>query len=211
MHCVRLNSFFVLINSVPRGLIVSRRGLRKGDPLFPYLFLLCTKGLVTILKEAMLNKSLMGIRVCRRALAINYLLFTDDSLIFCKVALEASIHLLRIFNEYGQVLDHCINNEKKTMVFSHNVKEDVRIKISSIWGGSVTKQYEKYLSLPPSLVGQKRTPSLKLKLKCGITSKLGSVNFYLRGKIILIKVVALVIPLFAMSCFKIPKTLCSEL
>lgn len=102
MQYVRTTSFLILINGVPNYPIVPNRGLRLGNPLFLYLLFLCAESLVTLLKQAMQNRSLMGISVCCGAPVINYLLFVDDSYIFCKASEVAPNNLLKILNEYAQ-------------------------------------------------------------------------------------------------------------
>lgn len=65
MQCVTSTSFSIIINGVPKGYIISSRGLRQGDSLSPYPFLLCTKGLLSLLQRAAHNRILRGIKVCR--------------------------------------------------------------------------------------------------------------------------------------------------
>lgn len=101
MQCVKTIYFSILVNGSPKGPILPSRGQRQGDPLSPYLFLLCSEGLVFLLKQSATTKCLEGVKVCRGATSINYLLFADDSLIFCRASWEASLHLLVLQKKYA--------------------------------------------------------------------------------------------------------------
>ena len=58
------------------------KGLRQGDPVSPYLFLLCAEGFSALLKYYGGDYIDRGIRVSLRAPWVNHLLFADDSLLF---------------------------------------------------------------------------------------------------------------------------------
>lgn len=67
------------------------------------------------------------------ALRINHILFVNDSLIFFKANKNDSDQLLFILHTYATALGQCINKDKIQMVFSTNVKEEVRGKILAVF------------------------------------------------------------------------------
>ena len=76
------------------------RGLRQGDPLSPYLFLLCAKGLTSLLIHEEETGNLTGVKVCRGAPTVSHLLFADDSLILMKAENNNATSLRRALDEY---------------------------------------------------------------------------------------------------------------
>ena len=77
MACVHLVSYKVRFNSQETDSFTPFRGLRKGDPLSPYLFLICAEGLSSLLAHKEEVRGIEGIRVCRNAPSISHLLFAD--------------------------------------------------------------------------------------------------------------------------------------
>ncbi|GAA0147477.1 hypothetical protein LIER_07165 [Lithospermum erythrorhizon] len=59
MALVSFVSYSVLVNGAPRGFIWPTREIRQGDPLSPYLFLVCGKGLTSMLKEVEERKQML--------------------------------------------------------------------------------------------------------------------------------------------------------
>jgi hypothetical protein len=73
------------------------RGIRQGDPITPYLFLLCVEGLSCLFKKKEQEGSLKGLRNGILGPSISHLLFADDSNFFTrgdKRSLNAEISTL---------------------------------------------------------------------------------------------------------------------
>ena len=87
LTCISTVTYSIRINGMPHGHTVLSRGLQQGDPLSPYIFLLCAEGLSSLIKNEVGDGQLEGIFVCRSGSKLSHLFFVDDSLIFCKASL----------------------------------------------------------------------------------------------------------------------------
>lgn len=79
MYCVSFVSYSVLHNNKELGYIVSGRGIRQGDPISPYLFILCFEEFSALFRHHEEVCLLHGCQVARGAPRITHLLFIDDS------------------------------------------------------------------------------------------------------------------------------------
>ena len=110
MPCLR-------INGRPRGDICPLRGLKQGDPLFPYLFLICAKGLSALLKKLVHDGFMDGVTICRGAPTLSHLFFTGDSLIFCKATLSDCDSSQRVLKVYEDASSQQLNKAKTSFFF----------------------------------------------------------------------------------------------
>lgn len=88
MLCVTTVTYNVCFNGYSVGPISPQRGLRQGDPLSPYLFLLCVEGLSSSLRQAAENGRINGCRISSGAPSVTHLLFADDSFLFFRAEKE---------------------------------------------------------------------------------------------------------------------------
>nr|XP_023884545.1 uncharacterized protein LOC111996780 [Quercus suber] len=212
MTCITTISYSILINGEPKGMIVPTRGIRQGDPLSPFLFLLCTEGLNGLISQAANHGKIKGYALCRNSPRLTHLLFADDSLLFCRATEQECNNILEILDVYGSCSGQQINRNKTTIFFSKLTSEESREYIKQAMEVSEIKQYEKYLGLP-SFVGKRKKASFNF-IKEKVWRKLQGWEEKLlsqAGREILIKAVVQAIPTYTMSCFKLPLGLCSEL
>lgn len=134
LSCVSAVVYSVSINRQPQGRIIPSHGLRQGDPLSPYLFLLCVERLSALIWRASERSSLTGILVSRHAPRITHLFFVNDSLIFCKSTLEECLELEHIFNLYEANSGQQLNKNKTTLFFSKNTHQAIQEEIKSQFG-----------------------------------------------------------------------------
>jgi hypothetical protein len=75
MMCVRTANYSVLVNGIPVGKIWPTRGIRQGDPISPYLFLLCAEALSSQLSRADEKGELTGVPTSKLGPRLNHLFF----------------------------------------------------------------------------------------------------------------------------------------
>jgi hypothetical protein len=212
MKCITTVQYDLLINGNQVGPIIPSRGIRQGDPLSPYLFLLCAEVLSLKLQMAQVGGLLMGVPTSPRGPRINHLFFADDSLIFCRAQQDDWENLSWLLENYEKASGQRLNRSKTSIFFSRNTSPEMREKILQLSNIPASQRYDKYLGLP-ALVGKSRIREFKSitdrarRRMCDWKTKFLSQA----GKEILIKAVVQAIPTYSMSLFLLPKELSREL
>ncbi|XP_060972278.1 uncharacterized protein LOC133038209 [Cannabis sativa] len=166
------------------------RGIRQGDPLSPYLFLLVAEGLSAIIRSKEQASLFKVVSICRSVPSISHLLFADDSLLFTHVSHRSSHSIHDVLTTYNKATGQSINFAKSSILFSPNTSpQDKSSFLSSL--GMVDKPFiDTYLGVPQYFSRSKKS-SFHFILQRA-SSKLSIWNsklFSKAGKEILLKVV----------------------
>lgn len=70
----------ILVNGSPTEEISVQRGLKQGDPLAPFLFLLVAEGISGLMKNAVNRNLFQGFDVKRGGTRVSHLQYADDTL-----------------------------------------------------------------------------------------------------------------------------------
>ncbi|KAG7588745.1 Reverse transcriptase domain [Arabidopsis suecica] len=212
MGCVSSVSYSVLINGQPFGYIKPERGIRQGDPLSPLLFVLCTEALIHFLKKANSEGKAAGIQFNNAGPSVNHLLFADDTLLICKANKEECEEMLNCLSKYEAVSGQMINVDKSAITFGVKVDQEVKDWIKRRSGIHLEGGSGRYLGLPDCLSGSKQQlfGFIRDKLKDRMSGWYAK-TLSQGGKEILLKSIAMALPVYAMTCFKLPISLCKNL
>jgi hypothetical protein len=212
MMCVSLAHYAILVNGEPRGHIFPTRGIRQGDPISPYLFLMCAEALSPMVKNANQEGLLTGVSTSCGGPKISHIFFADDSFLFCRTNLAQWSNMTAILKNYEEASGQKMNTNKTAIFFSKNTPKLVKETILEFAGIPKSYSYDKYLGLS-ALVGRSRTQAFKSIIE-RVRKQLQ--DWKLRflsqaGKEILLKAVIQAIPSYCMGIFLLPKTLCMEI
>ncbi|XP_074321452.1 uncharacterized protein LOC141657962 [Silene latifolia] len=129
MRCVCTVTYGVLINGVLSRVVVPERGLRQGDPISPYLFILCAEVLSSLLRRECERGGIHGIRVAPQAPVVSHLFFADDSIIFVKANVREAKCVMGILQMYEKASGQLVSKEKTTVSFSKGSSKQVLTRV----------------------------------------------------------------------------------
>lgn len=144
--CVCTSSFSVQINGELAGFFQSKRGLRQGCALSPYLFVICMNMLSHMLDKAAVRKEIGYHPRCQNIL-LTHLCFVDDLLVFTD-GMKSSIEgILRIFKAFAAMSRLKISLEKSTLYMA-GTTGDQESEIHSCFPFASGQLPVRYLGLP---------------------------------------------------------------
>lgn len=153
------------------------RGLRQGDPISPYLFIIFHEGFTALINSYIHKGWIHGCRVANGAPSISHMMFADDSYLYCKaMAIEAS-KVCQLLQTFETASGQQVNRQKSSIFFSKNTTEVTRVEVCSSMRMNEATENCKYLGLPNTMGRNKNAILGYLRDRVKENSQLGRENY----------------------------------
>ena len=148
MQCVSTVSFSVLVNGGKSKCFQPSRGLRQGDPLSSYLFILCQEVLSRLIDKEFATGVISGVSMNRNGLAFTNVTYADDIMLFAKANNREVQALDACHGKYCQWSGQLVSREKSGLIFSKLVSRERKREIKLELNMKTVPQNANYLGAP---------------------------------------------------------------
>ncbi|KAL2224601.1 UNVERIFIED_CONTAM: hypothetical protein Sindi_3017100 [Sesamum indicum] len=210
-ECVSTTSFSIGLNGIPHGFFTGEKGLRQGDRLSPYMFVLVMEALhMGFLQRIEQDMQFTYHWKCESS-KVFQLGFAEDLLLFCRADFDS----IRVFKEgldwFVEMSGLRLNVQKSHLIISHSA-EGLKTQMMEILGFQERQLPMRYLGLP--LISSRLSISdcqpLISKIDARITGWEGISLSYV-GRVQIIKTVLSTLSLYWASAFILPKKVINEI
>ncbi|KAL5566610.1 hypothetical protein UlMin_029774 [Ulmus minor] len=202
--CISSANFSIMINGKPQGRFGASRGLRQGDPLSPFLFILVADILGRMMDKAVSIGEVKGFKVGKEEVVVSHLQFADDTLFLLDPDQSNIQKVHTILNFFSMCSGLKINMNKSSLAGIHMEDEEV-MALAAVVGCEKGSWPMKYLGLP--LGGNPNSTEFWNPVVEKVGKRLdGWKKSFLSkgGRLTMIQSVLSSIPIYFMSLFKLP-------
>lgn len=148
MHCVTSTSFQISFNGELTDSFKAQRGIRQGDPLSPYIFVLCMEKLSHLIHTAVSVHRWKPVKASQSGPKVSHLFFADDLMLFAEASTTQADTLKECLDLFCSLSGQAVNYDKSLIFCSPNTNKHLASDISRICGSPTTNNLGKYLGMP---------------------------------------------------------------
>lgn len=146
-NCISGVHFSILINGHPSQFIQGTQGIRQGDPLSPFLFIIMADALSRYINFQSSKGLWLGATLPGTSITVTHSLFTDDTLLFGKYSLKEAKLIKQTLDIYSSTSGQKIN-AAKSKIFIFNTSPIISLRICKTLGFSMDQLPSSYLGIP---------------------------------------------------------------
>ncbi|XP_071713183.1 uncharacterized protein [Rutidosis leptorrhynchoides] len=209
--CLNSTSISILVNGSPTHEFTPQRGVRQGDPLSPYLFIIAVEGLNSLIKHAIESNLYNGIEIGRYKVLVSHLQYVDDTIFFGEWSRRNMGNLFKLLKCF-EIFSGLKVNFSKSCLYGVGLKKESIEAMANYIGCRVGTFPFMHLGLP---IGQKMNrlhhwEFVIEKFKSRLVDWKAKSMFF-GGRLTLIKSVLSSLPLYAFSLFRVPSNVINAL
>lgn len=148
MKCVSSSSMRVLWNGEPTHSFSPSRGIRQGDPLSPYLFVMCMERLNQLIEEAIFHEEWRPISASKKGPLLSNLFFADDIVLFAEASIDQANVIKKCLDRFCDASGEKVSFSKSRVFFSANAPHELQDDICAALDISKTEELGFYLGMP---------------------------------------------------------------
>lgn len=145
--CISTVTYNFLLSGNEIGPITPSRGLRQGDPISLYLFLLCAEGLTTLINRNQIIGGIHGCKIVNGAPIVTHLFFADDCYLFFRATISEDESIKECLILYERASGQQVNFQKSSIYFSSNTTPPIMQAVSQVLQVTIRNDLF-YLGLP---------------------------------------------------------------
>lgn len=211
-QCISTAAISILLNGAPIETMVPTRGLRQGDSLSPYIFILCMESFSRMIQSEVEKKNICPIYPARNGPPVSHMFFADDCILFYTAKRSSIDNLQKVIYNFCKVSGQMVNISKSSLHFSKRLSEESKEYVCNTMGMNIMPLDEKYLGIN-LFIGRKKTKcfsSIQEKMQKIIQQwQAGMVNQ--PGRSTQIQSVTNLMAQFQMGCFILPQQTINQL
>ncbi|GJU14706.1 RNA-directed DNA polymerase, eukaryota, reverse transcriptase zinc-binding domain protein, partial [Tanacetum coccineum] len=195
----------VLVNRSPTGEIDLHRGLRQGDPLSPFLFIIAMEGLHIAIEKAIEDNKISGTSIGVDRVKVCHLFYLDDVVFLTEWTTRDVVGILNVLNEFYNSSALKINVGKSNM-YGVGVSLDEIANMAASTGCAAGNLPFSYLGITigASMATKGRWDNIVQRFKDRL-SKWKANMLSIGGRLTLIKSVLGSLGIYYMSLFRVPE------
>ena len=210
-YCVESSSISILVNGSPSMEFGLKRGLRQGDPLAPFLFLVVAEGLGGLMRQAVRNSLFKGFKFGLGGVEVSHVQYADDTLLIGELSEENILVMKSVLRWFELVSGLKINFFKSKLALIGG-NEHLLDRFARILNCKTMKTPFNYLGIEVGASPRRKSTWLKVleRIKRRLTPwKMKNLSF--GGRICLLNSVISSLPLFSISFYKLPVYIANEI
>ncbi|XP_028757951.1 uncharacterized protein LOC114717017 [Neltuma alba] len=148
MDCITSVSMQVLWNGCPTDSFYPQRGIRQGDPLSPYLSVLCIERFSQAIQHSVSSGAWKPIKLCHNGPSLSHLFFAYDLILSTSIFPSQVRVIQQVLSMFCLSSGQKVSEAKTKVFFSTNVDRQQARAICTQLGFNQTYNLGRYLGVP---------------------------------------------------------------